>query len=230
MHPDLVAISSVWQPDHLIDTLKAEHEGLTAAVAAATREQEAAEAAIRDARARLDALRQEERANTRELEGYAQKRDVTRRMIDTGTAPDYAAAERQLQSCIERVDHFETRALELMEASEAVEAELRAATERERRARQALDDARAALRARDGAIRTEMAAALERRNAAWAALPGDYRAPYAELRRKKRPVMVNTVEGACVVCGARIAPQRLVETQLAKAVHACNGCGAWLLP
>lgn len=230
MHPELVAISAVWQPDHLIDTLKAEHEALSAAVAGALREQESAAGAVREAVARLEALRKEERTNAREIESYTQKRDVTLRMIETGTAPDYAAAERQLQSCRELVDQYETRALELMEAIDGVESERRAGVERERRAAVVLEDARAALKRRDAPLRAEMAAAIERRNAAWAALPAEYRGPYAEQRRKKRPAMVNSHEGACAVCGARIAPQRLVETQLARAVHTCVGCGAWILP
>lgn len=231
MHPDLVAISNVWQADSAIDRLKAEHEGLTAASAKAAEARARAEAERDAARAALDAVVKAERENGRELDSYVQKRDTTRRMIDQGTAPDYAAAERQLAQCTAKVDELETSGLELLDGLDAARATLAAAEKALAAADEEAKAAKAALAARDPGIRTEMAAAIPRREAAWAELPNDYRGPYGELRRRKRVALVNVEEGgSCAVCHMRIAPQKVNEVRLARGVHTCPGCGGFVLP
>ncbi|MFZ5476559.1 MAG: zinc ribbon domain-containing protein [Myxococcota bacterium] len=230
MHPDLVALSNVWQPDAASDRLRSEHESLTTAVARASEALKQAEAAKAAAAQALDALQKEERAVARELDGYVQKRDTTRKMIDGGTAPDYAAAERQLAQCSAKVDELETSALELMEKLDAARAEVKATTAATAKAGEVLAAARAALGARDASLRAELAEAQKRREAAFAELPHDLRTPYLEQRRRKRPALVNVVEGICSHCHMRIPPQKLNETVLHRAVHACPGCGGYLLP
>jgi predicted nucleic acid-binding Zn-ribbon protein len=230
LHPDLVAISNVWQPDAAIDALKAEHEGLSAAVKKAIEAKGSAEAAKAAAQAAVDTLRTETRANTRELEEYVAKRTSTERMINDGSAPDYAAAERQLAKCSEIVDQLETRALELMETEDSARAALAAATDAVAQATHTLDEARAALGTRDAPLRAELAALLPRKEAAWAQLHHDLRAPYSELRRKKRRVLVNTVEGVCQTCQMRVPANKVNEVALGKALHVCPGCGGYLLP
>src|SRR4051812_41653993 len=108
MHPDLVYISNVWQADVRIDTLRTEHETLSAAIVRATKQRDAAEQAAAAAKETLDAVVKAERANARELDTYVKKRDESRRMINEGTSPDYAATERQLAQCIQLVDDYET--------------------------------------------------------------------------------------------------------------------------
>ncbi len=230
MHPDLVAISNVWQADVRVDALRGEHEKLVAAVNAAIQAHKDAVAARDAAKATLDARKTEDRANNRELDSYAQKRDTTKRMIDEGTAPDYAAAERQLANCIAKVDELETRGLELLDALEADTAALAAAEEVRKKAEAAEKEARQALGARDASLRVELTAALKDREAAWKELPVDYQVPYSELRRKKRPALVTVVENTCTTCHMRVPAQKLNEVQMNRAVHACVGCGGYLLP
>src|SRR5688500_14855391 len=106
MHPDLVAISNVWQADVTADTLRAEHERLVAGVRAAQAELASADAAVAATKAEAERAHAALRGTNRELDEYVQKRNTTRRMIDTGAAPDYAAAERQLAKCAESVDEL----------------------------------------------------------------------------------------------------------------------------
>ncbi len=230
MHPDLVAISNLWQADVRVDTLRAEHEHLVAAVTGAIQAHKDAIAARDAAKAALDAAKAEERVNNRELDSYAQKRDATKRMIDDGSAPNYAAAERQLANCIALVDELETKGLELLDR---VDATTRALAEAEKvlvDAVAAERAARQALAARDAPLRVELTAALQAREGAWAELPFDYQTPYSELRRRKRVALVNVEEGTCTVCHMRVAPQKLNEVMMKKAVHTCVGCGGYLLP
>jgi predicted nucleic acid-binding Zn-ribbon protein len=230
LHPDLVAISNVWQRDAVNDQLRAEHEGLSSAVAAATRELTAATAAATAAAAALEAAKKDERANSRSLDEYGQKRDSTRKMIDGGTTPDYAASTRQLEKILVIIDELETKGLELLDVLEGSERTLKTTLKAQGEAEKVLADAKAALAARDGAIRTELAALTKPRAAAWAELPADYHAPYQELRRRKRRALVNTVDGVCTQCSMRVPAQKVNEIQLGRAVHTCPGCQAYVLP
>lgn len=230
LHPDLVAISNVWQPDAAMDALRAEHEALSSAVKRAIEAKAAANAAQLAAQAAVDQLRTEQRANTRDLEEYVQKRKSTQKMINEGTAPDYAAAERQLAKCSEIVDQLETAALELMEREDTTRAALLAAEEAVTTTTRTLAEARAALASRDAPIRAELAALLPRRDAALAELHPDLRAPYAELRRKKKRALVNTVDGVCQNCQMRVPANKVNEVALGRALHVCPGCNGWLLP
>ncbi len=230
MHPDLVAISNLWQLDHQNDRLREEHERLATAVRAAAAALKAAEATTLGATAERDRVTTATRANDRELADYADKRERTRKMIDTGTAPDYPAAERQLAQVLEIVDRLETVALELLDSAEIAATALAAAGREQAQAVTALADARVALGARDAPIRSELTELIAKRPPLADEVRAELRATYAQLRQRKRPALVNTVENMCQTCQTRIPTQRVVETTLARAIHNCPGCGAWLLP
>ena len=231
MHIDLVAICNVWSADSSIDRLRAEHEALANAARTGVSTLAEAEGSLVAATRHRDALALQTRANDRELSGYVEKRDRTRTMINTGTAPDYAAAERQLAQVIVIVDQLETKSLELMDALDAGVASVVAAEKLRAKAVTALAEARMALGARDAPIREEITVFSARQKLAAAELPPDYRGAYAEQRRRKRPAVTNTKEGGiCVNCGMKARPQLLSEVQMDRAVHACTGCGAWFLP
>lgn len=230
MHPDLVAISNLWQTDVRVDTLRAEHEHLVATVTGAIQAHKDAVAARDAAKVALEKAKTEERVNNRELDSYAQKRDATKRMIDDGSAPNYAAAERQLANCIALVDELETKGLDLLDAVDAATAALAAAEKARVDADAAERAARQALAARDAPLRVELTAAMQAREGAWAELPHDYQVPYSDLRRRKRVALVNVDDGSCSVCHMRVAPQKLNEVLLKRAVHTCVGCGGYLLP
>jgi uncharacterized protein len=230
VHPDLVAISNLWQLDHQNDLLREEHDRLATAVRSAAATLQAAEKASTAALAERDRITTATRANDRELADYADKRDRTRKMINTGAAPDYAAAERQLSQVLEIVDRLETTGLELLDAAEAADGVLAAARRDEGAATSSLAEARTALGARDAAIRAELTELIARRPPLAEELKGELRSTYAQLRQRKRPALVNTVENICQTCQTRIPTQRVVETTLGRAIHNCPGCGAWLLP
>lgn len=230
MYPDLVLVSNLYAVDRKQDRLRHEHEQLVGAVQRAQKEVADTTARCVAAAAALGKAKDGDRANARELDGYVQKRDTTKKLLDSGAAPNYEAAVKQYDSCVRIVDELETKALEWMDAVEAANAEDRAAKEALAKAEAGLKEARAALGARDAPIRKELTELLAEREGHAAALPAELRTPYQELRRKKRPVLVNVVEGSCSSCQQRVPPQRLIETQLNKALHTCPGCGGYLLP
>jgi predicted nucleic acid-binding Zn-ribbon protein len=190
-----------------------------------------ADQAVVAAVATRDKVTGETRANDRELAGYVEKRDRTRKMIETGSAPDYAAAEKQLAGCSAVIDELETKALELMEAADAARAALAAAEKAKIDASNALAEARKALAARDAPIRAELLVQIEKQKVAAVELPADHRVPYSELRRKKRPALVNIDDaGNCSHCSTKIPLQTVAEARSGKALVTCRGCSGWILP
>lgn len=230
MHPDLVAISNLYAVDKTQDHLRHEHEQLVSTVQHEQKALADNKAAKESADAELAAAQKADRENTRELEGYIQKRDNTKRLMDSGASPNYEASLKQYEACAHIVDDLETKSLELMDRVESAQKAAAAAAASLVKTEKALADARAALGARDAPIRTELTAVLADREPLFKLLQPDVKPQYMELRRKKRPVLVNTVEGTCSTCHTRVPQQRIIEVQLDRALHTCPGCGGFLLP
>lgn len=230
MHPDLALISDVWGYDRQLDQHRAEIERLAADVTRAERESAAADQRLADARPPLAALKDQERVKGRELEQYQEQRDRTRRMIETGATPNYAASEKQLQQTGAIIDRLETEILDLMDRREAAERALRILERDQAAAQQARAAAQQARAEREPGLRAGIADLLPKREAAWREVPGDWRSPYEELRRKRRPALVNIEEGVCQSCQMRITPQWAIDVRMGRAVHQCPGCRGFLLP
>lgn len=230
MHPDLVAISNLWQADAAMDRLKAEIETLIRNETRGAELLASTTAAETTAAAALAAHRDKVRANERDLDAVTRTRDNTRRMIDAGTAPNYAAAERQLAQTTARADQLETEGLELLDTLDTLTREARATQEEREKAQKALAAAREARAAREAAARAELLAAAPHQAEMAKALPLDWRSQYAELRRKRRPALVNVDDGVCVTCQTLVPAHRTNEVRLGRAVHTCAGCGGFLLP
>ena len=230
MHADLVAISNLWHIDSANDRLRAEHEALTSAVRSADAGLKEAEAAATAAVAQQESVRQSTRKNDRELADYVERRDRTRAMIEGGSAPDYEAAERQLAQSLEIIDRLETVALDLMEATEAADRAIAETRRTVSLSQVALSTGREALAARDAAIRSELTVLIAERLPVASLLPIEFRAQYAQQRQRKKAALVNTEGNVCRTCQTIIPAQRVLETAIFRAVHACPGCGGWLLP
>jgi predicted nucleic acid-binding Zn-ribbon protein len=230
MHPSLVLISNLWQCDASIDRLKAEFDSLVGSLNRATAELAELDKKLEALHTRITASTKEEREKNRESEELQERRKNTQRMIDTGTTPNYAASERQLAQIAGLLDTLDTRLLELMDIQEAAAKEKKE-LEKERDKVAATREQLAAARAqREAPLRAEMAVQLAKREVAAKEFPREWNGHYEELRRKRRPALVNVVEGICSSCSMLVTPQRVVETMMGRAVHVCPGCQGFLLP
>ena len=227
MHPDILAIRSVWKIDHEMDQLKVEARRLAAAVDSAKQRIAAVEAEQGAQAAEIARLQGEEAAVQRKLDDYIRRRDKTRALIDAGTA-DFAAASKQYEQCVALVDELETAVLGLIEQREGVEAQGKRSARDRVVAQTALDGARAAQGARRPEIEARFKALEAARPAAWADLGHHLHAPYNDLRRRGKAVQVDVIDGTCSQCHHQIQPQTLIEVARGRGVHACRGCGAWL--
>ncbi|MEC7948051.1 MAG: hypothetical protein VX265_10820 [Myxococcota bacterium] len=227
MHVDLCGIRDLLAVDTEQDALKSEAQALATALKdARARHDEAEEARAAAERARAGAVKQERTLN-RSLEDYTSKRDRTRTLIDSGGAPDYGAAKKQLDQLVDIVDQLEIDLLEQFDAREEAERiEARAGlvlTE----LRERVEEAKVAQRRRRPEIEARYSALRSARVECWAALRSEQQSHYAGLRRKGAPVLVDVVDGACSHCHVEPPPQTVVEVLRERRVHTCRSCHCW---
>jgi predicted nucleic acid-binding Zn-ribbon protein len=229
MHDDLVLISNLYQADVAADRARAALAGLEKAEADANAERDACTRELAAQHASFAALQDQARVNEQDLARWTETRATTQRRLDTGP-PDWVTAERQLSAAVARIDTLETEGLALLDAIDAAQAAVTRAQRALQAAEATLTDRSHARTAQSPALEAARDAALARRAEAAEALPLAYRGTYADLRRRRKPALVNVVDGQCSACAMRVPPQRMVETQTDAAVHTCPGCTAYLLP
>ncbi len=230
MHPTLVLISNLWQCDASIDRLKAEFDSLIGGLNRATAELAELDKKLEAVKTRAAAYSKEEREKTRESEELQERRKNTQRMIDTGTSPNYAASERQLAQIAGLLDGLDTRLLELMDLQETAAKEKKELEKEREKVAATREQLAAARSVREAPLRAEMTTWLAKKELAAKEFPREWNGHYEELRRKRRPALVNVVDGICSSCQMLVTPQRVVETMMGRAVHVCPGCQGFLLP
>jgi predicted nucleic acid-binding Zn-ribbon protein len=227
LHPDLIDLQDLWKIDAEMDGLKAEAKGLAQSVEAARAKVVVVEAEIAALGVKIAASAAAERALNTKLIDHASRRDRTRKLIDLGQAPDYAAAVRQFEQSSSMADDAELEILGLMEGREAVEAEkkqresflgfLKLQVEEEKK--------------RQAARRPEIEARYKlleaRRVEKHAMVPVHHQGRYRDMRTRNRQPVVNIVGKTCPQCHIDAAPQIYNEVRSGKGLHVCRGCGAW---
>lgn len=194
-------------------------------------EAEAAAISARDesaaATARLDALRQDERAGQRRVDELRAKLASAVRVLETGVG-NAEAAERQRVNCVELIDQTETTMLESLEAQDRARAELDAAKAKLVRADQVAATARKEMPPR---IEELAATALRLQGEvelALAELPTELQNRYRGLREKGRWPVARVKDGSCDACRMTAPAQSLMELKRGRLL-ACHGCHRWLL-
>lgn len=230
MHPELEAITKLWENVHQSERLQQERVSCVDQRKATITANAEATAARDSAQVSLDEVRAEERRVMRKLDSYRKRVHTTRTMIDTGKAPDYRLAEQQLRACIEISDNLETEALELMEQRDEAEAALVKATAAFEAARAAAAQAAERERSRIPAIDRELEDLDLARPPLEGALTPAQLASFKVLRARRRSAVAKLQSGACSICNYGAPPQVVNEIDGNVRVHSCRNCGRFLLP
>jgi len=173
-------------------------------------------------------LNRQEKEHSIRYERYLKKAADTERLIQTGQASSYEAAQAQHQQCLDIADKEETRILELMEEMEVCDdgilaAETHLALQRglhekktdERDSQwpglqKSLQDAEQ--------LRTELAQKVR----------DDHLRLYEQIRKKLRHAVSTISSDACNSCGLGISSMPLAEHKRGSGVHQCANCGRFL--
>ncbi len=227
MNDDLIEIHALLRVEQELEALKAEAGDLAAAVKKRRDRVAQREAERSAAEAELVTAREAERALSRQVDDYTRKRDKTRQLIDSGTAPDYHAAERQLVGCQEVLDRLEGELLEAMDAREIIEARIEAAREGAGIEQARVRDALTRQSTRRPGVEARWKELAPERKAKRAAMPRDLLRRYDDLRGRQRPVLVTVTDGSCEHCHMRVPPHVIQNFDRGRLVT-CSGCGCWV--
>lgn len=228
MHQELLEIHDLFKVDREMEALKAEAGQLAQAVRALRGQLASLQEHQTSLTAELEAVRTEERSLNRKMADYATKRDRTQQMIDGGTAPDFAAAERQLAQLLELHDDTETQALEIMETREDLEERLERNAAEQVRTQAGIRDAKARETARRPEISARYAEIKPLHAKRAKKLTNAHLSRFQELKRKGVTQVVNLVDGVCPQC--HIEPPPMIKVDVARGstrVNTCRGCGAF---
>ncbi len=227
MNDELLEIHDLLKVEVELEALKAEAGALAASVKkrrARVGERESEEATARED---LKVVRRAELDLQRRLDDYVRQRDRTKDLIDTGRAPDFLAAERQVKGCQEVVDRLEGELLEAMEAREAVEKRIAVALEGVGIEKARVRDALERQRTRRPEVETRWKVIAPLRKERRGALAPDLLRKYDDLRGRSRPVLIKVIDGSCEFCHMRVQPN-IIQNFDRDRLASCSGCGCWL--
>lgn len=229
MHVDLEHIAALAEVDAERERILRDLRDRRAAIEQATLGLRDAERARADAYGMLEAAQAAERdANARMLEHRHRHSQATKALNLSSSGSD--ALERQLQQTSVLADQAETEVIEAMELQDRLrtnvaDAErtvvLCAATKKEIDGR---------VPAEITALEAELAAADGRRTVAVSALSHELTERYELIYKKKRVAVAWVEDSTCTGC-QRLAPaQQIADLKAGRSTEACRGCGRWLIP
>lgn len=226
MHDDLLAIHDLLKVENEMMDLRKEAAELAARVKKArvriqqTQEQQAAE------EAELAKIQEHERTLNRQIREYTGKREKTQGHIDAGRG-DYNSAVAQVNELNGIIDRLEGELLETIEQKERQESCINRTKELLTVAKGRAVTASEAQRARRPEVEARFKSLAPVRKQRTEALAGHLGQRYADLRARKRPVLVRAVDGSCEFCNMAVPAHLLGEIWGGRRVHTCRGCGCW---
>jgi len=226
MHDDLLAIHDLLKVETEMDNLRTEAAQLAARVNKARRRIKDLDAQKLQEEATLSELDSEEKTVHRRVNDFTVRRDRTQQLIDSGRG-DYQTAVAQLAEINGVIDRHESNLLEVIDRKERQESLIERTAElisvAKGRARTAAE--------RQRARRPEIEARFKKlgpiRKSRTDILGPHLGSQYKDLRTRKRPVLVNAVDGTCEFCNMSLPSHWLGEIAGGRRARNCRGCGCW---
>ncbi|MFK7931338.1 MAG: hypothetical protein AB8H79_24360 [Myxococcota bacterium] len=173
------------------------------------------------------AAKEVERATAREVEQYEKRRSQAQRALDSGMG-NAEAADRQVQQCTSIIDELETRQLDEMETSEALDQAVKAAE----LALEAAEASRAEHAKLSPPIIEDLlarrAVAQAERDAIFPLLHAEVANRYTVLRRTKTFSVSAIPYNTCIPCRRTVAMAEAADVRRGL-LRACRACGRYLV-
>jgi len=176
----------------------------------------------------LVALEEREQAHNQRYEKYLQKAKSTQRLIDTGQAHNFEAAQVQLSQCLLIADQEETALLELMEEMEIAEQRIEDTSTQVALRKRQFDDKQKYLEEQLPNLESELQHAENLRKQQSEKVRSDYLKDYEQLKKKLRHAVVTIQETSCNSCGMEVSSMTLAEHKRGSGVHRCDNCNRFL--
>jgi predicted nucleic acid-binding Zn-ribbon protein len=199
---------------------------------------EAIHAALAEAKALLDALKQKGDATRKDLRGKekdlevvtAKRSKAEARLWEVKNNVEYSAVLSEIESIKQEKARGEEEILGLMEIQERLAAETREAETRLRGREEQGHQDEAVVRKKLEVVESQLATVRAERDTRARELPRPLLTDYAKILKARAGVAVASVNSAAICGGCRVAirPQAIQELKAARTLMLCESCGRYL--
>ncbi len=228
MHEDLLKIHDLLKVENEMMDLRKEAAELAARVQKSRTRIQKVQQQLHSEEAELKRIQDEERTQNRRIREHEARRDRTQELINTGKG-DYQTAVAQLDELNGLIDRFETELLGIIERRERQEACIDRTKELLSVAKGRAVTATESQRTRRPEVEARFKVLAPLRKERTAAIEGHLGQRYADLRARKRPVLVKSIDGTCEFCNMAVPSHFLAEIWGGRRIHNCRGCGCWFV-
>jgi hypothetical protein len=147
-------------------------------------------------------------------------------MLGAKTNEQYKAFQNEIAYAEGEIRKAEDRILDLMEQSEPLEKNVKAAQEQLKEEQQHVDREKAAAHARTASDREQLAARQNDRKAIVAEMTPSFYNEYERIRKKtKNTPIADATEGRCSACQIALRPQFFQDLRKGDKIMQCESCG-----
>ena len=230
MKDGLLALLQLQEVDKELGRLEEAREQYPAEIAVRRKELDRSAAVLKEQQDSVAELAAEQRRLDRELEAArVSLKDHEERFAEVTTNREYDALQLEIEACKTGISDFETRILETIDASEAMEEQVAAATEEFDEIRQTHQAHIDELEANVSTLQEEVDALVERRDLVIKGIPDNISRVYERSRKKKGMRVAAGRKGACGACFRQLPAQLRSDVRRSDRLCFCENCGVILV-
>lgn len=230
MHPDVQVINHVQTLDQRIAALEKEVNELPRHIATIERTLESHLRKLEADKAALAANQKDRKNLDGEIQMQNQKISKLRdQMSSAKTNEQYRAFQNEIDYAEKEIRKHEDRILELMTASEPLDANVKTAEAALKQEQKVVESEKAKARERTSVDKAELETLRAEHKQAIANLPRSTTAAYDRIRKKwKGTVSSQVVDGRCKACQMMLRPQFFQDLRKGNDLMFCESCGRFL--
>ena len=226
MLPDLAAALRLQDLDSRAEALRKEIAALPKHIHKIEQTLESHQRKLDADRAALAANLKDRRKHEGDIQVHEQKISKLRdQMLQAKTNEQYRAFQHEIEFCQTQIRELEDRILDLMGASEPLDAGVRKAEVALAEERKRVEAEKHEAEQRTGQDQAALDQISATRQDVAASMSKAFYANYERLRKARAGVAVSeVVDGMCSVCHIRLRPGVLQELRQGTSVHVCDSC------
>lgn len=176
-------------------------------------------------RALVAANQKDRRAQESDIQTHQQKISKLReQMMSAKTNEQYRAFQSEITFCEESISKCEDRILALMEQTESLEANVKAAEEALAKERAAVEAEKNEARKRGAEDMAKLKELAGHRAEVQKTVPAPVYAAYERIRKRSPIVVAEAAGGRCGACQLELRPQLMQEVRKGDAIQYCENC------
>jgi predicted nucleic acid-binding Zn-ribbon protein len=230
MHPDVHLVNQLQSLDQRIAALEKEVAELPRHITAIEKTLESHLRKLEADKAALSANQKDRKALDLEIQTQQQKISKLRdQMLQAKTNEQYRAFQHEIEYAENAIRKAEDKILELMSASEPLEANVKQAEGALKQEQKAVDAEKVRARERTAVDQAELEKVRGQHKEIFGSLPRSSASAYERIRKKwKGLVSSEVVEGRCTACQMMLRPQVFQDLRKGSELMFCESCGRFL--